>query len=77
MDRLSQLTHVVIATRMNPNLEYGQIIRGNGKSATHIGRAEGIISARALVSPIRAVKLLQLAKARAWKANDTAGMVDW
>ncbi|KAI8575081.1 hypothetical protein K450DRAFT_275948 [Umbelopsis ramanniana AG] len=65
------------ATRMNPNLEYGQIIRGNGKSATHIGRAEGIISARALVSPIRAVKILQLAKARAWKKNDTAGMVDW
>jgi hypothetical protein len=62
---------------MNPNLEYGQIIRGNGKSATHIGRAEGIISARALVSPIRAVKVLQLTKSRAWGKNDSAGMVDW
>jgi hypothetical protein len=66
-----------LATRMNPNFEYGQIIRGNGKSATHIGRAEGLISARALVNPIRAVKMLQTSRTRHWSKEDTAGMVDW
>lgn len=62
---------------MNPNLEYGQIIRGNGKSATGIGRAEGLISSRALVSPIRAVKMLQAGHASHWSKSDSAGMVDW
>lgn len=62
---------------MNPNMEYGQIIRGNGKTATHIGRAEGIISGRALVSPVRAVKILQLSGTKRWGKNDTAGMVNW
>ncbi|KAG2173733.1 hypothetical protein INT43_005153 [Umbelopsis isabellina] len=64
-------------TMMNPNMEYGQIIRGNGKSATHIGRAEGIISGRALISPVRAVKILELSGTRHWGKNDTAGMVGW
>lgn len=62
---------------MNPNLEYGQIIRGNGKSATGIGRAEGLISARALVNPIRAVKMLQTSHTSHWSKSDSAGMVDW
>lgn len=64
-------------TRMNPNFEYSQIIRGNGRSASHIGRSTGVIIARSLIGSIRAIKFLQLRNSYAWSSSDTAGMMSW
>jgi hypothetical protein len=58
------------ATRMNPNLNYGQGVRGEVT-----GRPEGLISARGLVGVMDAIGLL--AGSKTWTPADQQGMVDW
>lgn len=58
------------ATRMNPNLNYGQGIHGEVS-----GRPEGLISARGLVGLMDGIGLL--AGSKSWTPDDQQGMVDW
>jgi hypothetical protein len=58
------------ATRMNPNLNYGQAIKG-----VNTGRGAGMIDTRHFIKVIDAIGLLQGAKY--WKAEDQQGMVNW
>lgn len=58
------------ATRMNPNLNYGQGIPGQVD-----GRPEGLISARGLVGLMDAIGLL--AESKAWTSADQQGMTAW
>jgi hypothetical protein len=58
------------ATRMNPNLNYGQGIPNEVE-----GRPMGIIGTRGFVGLVDAIELLRSSKS--WTAADQKGMVDW
>lgn len=58
------------ATRMNPNLNYGQGIPGKVE-----GRPEGLISARGMVGLMDAIGLL--AGSESWTATDQREMTTW
>lgn len=58
------------ATRMKPNLDYGQGIPGVNE-----GRAEGIIATRSLVGIVDAARVL--AASPAWTAADKEGLQGW
>lgn len=57
-------------TRMNPNLEYGQAIRGVTE-----GRAEGIIDSRVLIRAAQGVEFL--AQSGAWDPRELAAVRKW
>jgi hypothetical protein len=58
------------ATRMNPNMNFGQGIPGEVD-----GRAAGLIGARGFVQFVDALALIEGSKA--WTPADQKGMVDW
>jgi len=58
------------ATRMNPNLNYGQGIPGELE-----GRPAGLITARWLADLVDAIGLL--AGSKSWTTNDQQGMIVW
>lgn len=58
------------ATRMNPNLNYGQGIPGETD-----GRPMGIIGARGFIQLVDAIGLL--CNSKSWTASDQQGMVEW
>lgn len=58
------------ATRMNPNLNFGQAIKG-----VTTGRGAGLIDTRHFVKLIDGIGLLQ--NARSWKKEDQEGMKKW
>lgn len=58
------------ATKMNPNLNFGQGIPDKVD-----GRPSGLIAARGLVDVVDAIGLL--ARSKSWTAADQQGMLDW
>ena len=58
------------ATRMNPNLTYGQAVPGLNQ-----GRGAGIIATRRLVSIVESARLL--ASSSAWTSSDTTALKAW
>jgi len=58
------------ATRMNPNLDYGQAVPG-----LYDGRGEGIIVTRRLTGMLDRVRSLEVSPA--WTAADKAGLKNW
>lgn len=58
------------ATKMNPNLNYAQAIKG-----VNTGRGAGLIDARHFIKVIDAIGLLK--GSRSWKKEDQEGMKQW
>jgi hypothetical protein len=57
-------------TKMNPNLKFGQAVKGRNE-----GRAEGIIDTRQFVFAIDAIELLKTSKC--WTKKNSTGMQKW
>ncbi len=68
--RLLEVWFLDTATRMNPNLNYGQAVKG-----VVDGRAEGLIDSRFFIWAIDGIRLLQPSKY--WTGRDEAGMKGW
>ena len=68
--KLTEVWFLDTATRMNPNLNYGQAVKGVTE-----GRAEGLIDSRFFIWAIDGIRLLQ--SSRYWTARDQAGMKQW
>ena len=58
------------ATRMNPNLNFGQAIKG-----VNTGRGAGLIDTRHYIKVVDAIGLLQ--ESKNWTADDQRGMQKW
>ncbi len=68
--RLLQVWFLDTATRMNPNLEYGQAIKG-----VNTGRGTGLIDTRHFIKVVDAIGMLRSSKN--WTATDQSGMKKW
>lgn len=68
--RLLRVWFLDTATRMNPNLNYGQAIKG-----VNTGRGSGLIDTRHFIKLIDGIGLLQ--GSSAWKDTDQQGMKKW
>jgi Alginate lyase len=68
--KLAEVWFLDTATRMNPNLNYGQAVKGVTE-----GRAAGLIDSRFFIWAIDGIRLLQTSKY--WTARDQASMKQW
>lgn len=68
--KLLRVWFIDTATRMNPNMNFAQAIKGH-----NTGRGAGLIDARHFVKLVDAIGLIQDSKA--WTATDQAGMQQW
>jgi hypothetical protein len=68
--RLLRVWFLDTATRMNPNLNFAQAIKG-----VNTGRGAGLIDARHYIKVVDAIGLLQ--GSRYWKESDQHGMKKW
>jgi hypothetical protein len=68
--KLAEVWFLDTATRMNPNLNYGQAVKGVTE-----GRAEGLIDSRFFIWAIDGIRLLE--GSRSWTAADQASLKRW
>ncbi len=68
--RLTEVWFIDTATRMNPNLNYGQAVKG-----VTDGRAEGLIDSRFFIWIIDGVRLLH--SSPSWTAKDQVSLKQW
>jgi Alginate lyase len=63
-------------TYMNPNLNYGQVVRGPGNTS-HNGRYTGLIDLKCMVKVVNAVLILRAGQAPGWTGVIDSGLVNW
>ena len=64
------------STAMNPNMNYGQLVRGPGKEH-QIGTFTGILDMRAFVKVVNAIQLLRVTKSPDWTSAREQAMMSW
>ncbi|CAK5279988.1 unnamed protein product [Mycena citricolor] len=62
--------------KMNPNMAFGQIVRGPGPSGKQ-GTFTGVLDLRGLVKLANAVKILKLTNSSDWTTERDQGLQDW
>jgi hypothetical protein len=63
-------------THMNPNLNYGQVVRGPGQTS-RTGRSSGVIDLKCMVKVVNAVLVLRAGGAPGWTSAIDLGLVNW
>lgn len=63
-------------TYMNPNMNYGQVVRGPGQ-ASRAGRSSGVIDLKCMVKVVNAVLVLRAGRAPGWTSAIDLGLVNW
>ncbi|KAF8898582.1 alginate lyase-domain-containing protein [Infundibulicybe gibba] len=63
-------------TRMNPNMNFGQIVRGPGPKGRQ-GTFTGVLDLRGIVKVVNAVQILRTSGSPEWTDNKHQGMVEW
>lgn len=63
-------------TYMNPNLNYGQMVRGPGQTF-QAGRSSGLIDLKCVVKVVNAVLVLRTGQAPGWTSAIDSGLVNW
>jgi hypothetical protein len=63
-------------THMNPNLNYGQVVRGPGQTS-RTGRSSGVIDLKCMVKVVNAVLVLRMGQAPGWTSAIDSGLVNW
>jgi hypothetical protein len=63
-------------TYMNPNLNYGQMVRGP-RQTFHAGRSSGLIDLKCMVKVVNAVLVLRAGQAPGWTSAIDSGLVNW
>ncbi|KAM5538155.1 hypothetical protein V8D89_008042 [Ganoderma adspersum] len=64
------------STAMNPNLNFGQLVRGPGKEH-QMGTFTGVLDLRGVVKITNAIALLKSAGSQDWTSARDKAMVDW
>ncbi len=63
-------------THMNPNMNYGQVVRGPGQ-ASRIGKSSGVIDLKCMVKVVNAVLVLRAGQAPGWTGAIDSGLINW
>lgn len=63
-------------TYMNPNLDYGQVVRGPGPTSG-IGKYTGVIDLKCMVKVANAVLVLRAGQAPGWTSTIDLALVNW
>ena len=64
------------ATAMNPNMNFGQVVRGPGRDHRQ-GTYTGILDMRGLVKVVNGIQVLQAAKSPDWTSDLNKQMTTW
>ena len=63
-------------TYMNPNLNYGQVVRGPGPTS-NTGMHTGVLDLKCMVKVVNAVLVLRAGNASEWTSEIDSGLVTW
>jgi hypothetical protein len=64
------------ATKLNPNVEFGQVVRGPGPSGS-LGTFTGLLDFRGLVKVTNAVMIMKSTKSPHWTSDLASAMTSW
>lgn len=64
------------STKMNPNVKYGQIVRGPGEEGSK-GTFTGILDSRGLVKIANAIAVMKAAGSPDWSSSVASAMNSW
>jgi hypothetical protein len=64
------------ATKMNPNVDFGQVVRGPGREG-RVGKFTGVLDLRGLVKVANAVRIMKSKNSPHWTSDLANAMTSW
>jgi hypothetical protein len=63
-------------TKMNPNVKFGQIVRGPGEEGSE-GTFTGVLDLRGMVKIANAIGVMKAARSPDWNSDVASAMTSW